>query len=367
MQQYEPYTRKPVEYLPVVLDGEPIGYLWASETDRAASFVRRLDTMQRAFDAPLVWAERLEAAAAQDVPAREAIRHWIGVPPEPRAGGVPAGVSPQRADSLAAVQSLANPQLAPAEGPLIQDGEFPDGTPVDRAKGWGPLTVELPPTYPTQASGPVTYRPVSGEDGLILGYLWASDQAAAYLPRADAGLAGTNASGGFYEALRDAFARRVPPLEAIRALAPDAPESESPSLDALVTQASAYEQSLRLTFPLPAPDLAPSRPPVPADQRDTVLAYLEQAPVVYPGGAPGPDLLDDAHPSVVPSGYRTDGTWLWPEATAYYLRTHNVAPDPALVAHIQANNAHLPDVSPETLSTAVRTLVQNGILTGPPL
>ncbi|MCP2343622.1 hypothetical protein [Actinomadura rupiterrae] len=366
MQKYEPFTRKPVEYLPVLLDGEPIGYLWASETDKAASFVRRLDMIQRAYEAPLAWGDRLDAAAAQDIPAREAIRRWIGVAQDQRAGGVPPGATPQRAGSLAVVERLANPQLAPSEGPMIQDGEFPDGTPVDRSKGWGPLHVQAPPTYPVQASGPVVYRPVTGEDGLVLGYLWASGGSASYIPRADAGLRAANASGPLYVGLREAFAQGVPAVDAIRSLLPDALESEAPSLDALTNQANRYEQSLRMAFPLPEPSLTP-RPPVPPQAREAVLTYLEQAPVAFPSGAPLPDLQDDARPLTVPSGYRTDGTWVWPEATAYYLRTHNIAPDPSLVAHIQANNAQLPDVSKEALAEALETLKTNGAITAPPI
>ncbi|MFC5184026.1 hypothetical protein [Actinomadura harenae] len=366
MPKYEPFTRKPVEYLPVLLDGQPIGYLWASETDAAASFVRRLDTMRLAFEAPLVWAERLDQAGERDVPAREAIRGWIGAPQDPRAGAVPPGVSPQRADSPAVVERLANPDVPPSTGPIIQDGELPDGTPIDRSKGWGPLHVEAPPTYPTQASGPVVYRTVVAEGGLILGYLWASGDAASYVARADAGLDGTNRAVGYYPALREAFAQGVPALDAIRSLAPDAAEAQAPSLDDLIRTASRYEQSLHLAFPLPDPALPP-RPPLPPADRDAVLAYLEQAPVAFPAGAPAPDFEDAARPAVVPSGYRTDGTWVWPEALAYYLRVHAVSPDPDLVAHIRANAGRVPEVSPESVTSALRTLKSNGILSTPPI
>jgi SUKH-3 immunity protein len=39
----------------------------------------------------------------------------------------------------------------------------------------------------------------------------------------------------------------------------------------------------------------------------------------------GPDLLDPAQPAAVPCGYRTDGTWIWPDAMGYYLDRHAVA------------------------------------------
>ncbi|MEV4254033.1 hypothetical protein AB0J52_12820, partial [Spirillospora sp. NPDC049652] len=208
--------------------------------------------------------------------------------------------------------------------------------------------------------------PVVAESGLVLGYLWASGDAASYVARADAGLEGTNRAGAFYPALREAFAAGVPAVEAIRSLAPDAEEAQAPSLDDLVGLASRYEQTLRLTFPLPNPDLPP-RPPVPPAERDSVLAYLEQAPVAFPAGPPLPDLEDDAHPATVPSGYRTDGAWVWPEGTAYYLRTHGVPPDPDLVAHIRANAGRVPDVPPSAITAAVEALKSQGILKPPPL
>lgn len=366
MSSYEPFTRKPVEYLPVVLNGQPIGYLWAGETDTAASFVRRLDTMNLAFEAPLVWLERLNAASEQGLPAREAIRRWIGAPQDPRGGAVPPGVAPQRADSASVVEQLANPNVPPTAGPLVQDGELPDGTPIDRSKGWGPLSVTLPPTYPAQTAGPVVYRAVVDENGLILGYLWASGDAASYVARPDAGLDGTNRAGRLLPALREAFERDVPAVEAIRSLAPDADEAHAPSLDDLIALASRYEQSLHLTFPLPDP-ARPPRPPLAPAERDAVLAYLDQAPVAFPAGAPVPDLEDAAGPAVVPSGYRTDGTWVWPEAVAYYLRVHGISPDVGLVSHIRANAGRVPEVSPESLNTAVRTLTANGVLSTPPI
>jgi hypothetical protein len=34
--------------------------------------------------------------------------------------------------------------------------------------------------------------------------------------------------------------------------------------------------------------------------------------------------------------FRTDGTWIWSEATTYYLEVHGLLPDPELAAHIRA-------------------------------
>jgi hypothetical protein len=50
---------------------------------------------------------------------------------------------------------------------------------------------------------------------------------------------------------------------------------------------------------------------------------------------------------VVPLNYRTDGVWVWQEALAYYLRGHGVAPELALLCHIEERGIRLPDSVPD--------------------
>lgn len=40
--------------------------------------------------------------------------------------------------------------------------------------------------------------------------------------------------------------------------------------------------------------------------------------------------------AAVPADLRSDGTWIWSDAAAYYLDNHWLAPDPELVAHLAA-------------------------------
>ncbi|XVV13937.1 hypothetical protein ACQP2X_06155 [Actinoplanes sp. CA-131856] len=86
-----------------------------------------------------------------------------------------------------------------------------------------------------------------------------------------------------------------------------------------------------------------SEPP-PEDDKEQVLDYLRSGtPLLI-----SPELTEDvAAPvlgPVVPVGFHTDGRWVWPEATAYYLAKHDLAPDPALLAHIRAAGHRAPEV-----------------------
>jgi hypothetical protein len=51
-----------------------------------------------------------------------------------------------------------------------------------------------------------------------------------------------------------------------------------------------------------------------------------------------PDVVDPGRGKVVPMTFRTDGGWVWSDATTYYLSTYRLQPDPQLVSHIQSLN-----------------------------
>ena len=46
------------------------------------------------------------------------------------------------------------------------------------------------------------------------------------------------------------------------------------------------------------------------------------------------DILSPERGDVVPLHLRTDGTWVWSDAAAYYLEKYGLAPDPGLAAHL---------------------------------
>jgi hypothetical protein len=86
--------------------------------------------------------------------------------------------------------------------------------------------------------------------------------------------------------------------------------------------------------------------------RRRILRYLRSSAIVYhDDGVRGPDPFDPARGPVVPRGYRTDGTWIWPDAVEYHLVEHGVAPDPGLYAMVQ-QHGYSPKVTARTLGLA---------------
>lgn len=245
-QSYSHWTREPVIYFWVRLRGKRIGCLWGSVQHPAAGFLLAPDVSGAQMYAGDVWEDRLAESYAARIPAAEAVRRWKGAAEDPVAGAIAAGEEEGQATSLQVLHEVVAPGFPAPAGPAIQDGKFPDGTPVDRSHGFGPLISTLPPTYPEETAAPVRYLPVTVQ-GTVVGYLWASvdGQAAGYLNREPAGTAGEVAAGLWKLRLSDAHRKGVPSLDALRrcALAPedrlsgiigrDAQERELPGLDAL--------------------------------------------------------------------------------------------------------------------------------------
>ncbi|MGH3387963.1 MAG: TNT domain-containing protein [Actinomadura sp.] len=99
-----------------------------------------------------------------------------------------------------------------------------------------------------------------------------------------------------------------------------------------------------------------SRPPVDLDERDRLLAYLEKAPIALAEDEFEADRLDPGGRRDVPMTFHTDGTWIWPGAVAYYLRRHDVAPEPDLLEHVRGRDYQLPDVDVRTRAAAVSAI-----------
>lgn len=98
------------------------------------------------------------------------------------------------------------------------------------------------------------------------------------------------------------------------------------------------------------------RPALAPGERERVLDYLTTAPVVLAARSHGTDAFDPGRPPSVPLTFRTDGAWVWPGAVAYYLREHDVPPDPDLVSHLRARNFVVPDLPESALDRAVATI-----------
>ncbi|KFZ79698.1 hypothetical protein ED92_20170 [Amycolatopsis sp. MJM2582] len=99
-----------------------------------------------------------------------------------------------------------------------------------------------------------------------------------------------------------------------------------------------------------------NREPLSTAERDRVLRYLDGAPVVLASRTYDADAFDPDREPLVPLNFRTDGRWYWPGAVAYYLREHDVAPDPELLGHIRALRFTLPEVGEPERELAVAAI-----------
>jgi hypothetical protein len=89
-----------------------------------------------------------------------------------------------------------------------------------------------------------------------------------------------------------------------------------------------------------------------AEERSRLLDYLCNGVPVALTPALGRDVYHPERPPVVPLNYRTDGFWVWSDASTYYLRHYLVRPDPAFVADLRARGHRFPVVDGATMHRA---------------
>lgn len=100
---------------------------------------------------------------------------------------------------------------------------------------------------------------------------------------------------------------------------------------------------------------APGRPRLTGSERHAVARYLREAPVVVSVLGYDPDPFDPQGPAVVPQHIRTDGTWVWSEAQAYFAERYGVPPEAELLGHVRGNGYQLPaHIDDEVLDQAAR-------------
>jgi hypothetical protein len=68
------------------------------------------------------------------------------------------------------------------------------------------------------------------------------------------------------------------------------------------------------------------------------------------------DVIDPSRGGVVPMNVRTDGAWIWTDATTYYLERYNLMPDPGLLRHIRAAGYRMPEVDRVAIHRATAVL-----------
>jgi hypothetical protein len=231
----EASTDAAVQCLPVKVGRKEVGYLWASEDNDAAGFVRRIHRSRDTLRPAVAWTRRLLRAEMDGLTPLRALRSWIGAAEDPRAGRIPSDAVQFRQNDVQALSRFA------AKAPP------PSFNPVDRSQGW-----DEPPTPPHKRGYarfllvmPVRYLPVTRRSE-VLGYLWASINDAAdyeavgYQPRVTAGPDGHEAYRLWGPRLNYAISEGMTSLRALRrwigvdedpqagGIAPDAEERQAP-------------------------------------------------------------------------------------------------------------------------------------------
>ncbi|MEV4626864.1 hypothetical protein AB0J90_11320 [Micromonospora sp. NPDC049523] len=93
--------------------------------------------------------------------------------------------------------------------------------------------------------------------------------------------------------------------------------------------------------------------PLDADERDRVLRYLAHGVPLVITTTLFDDVVDPARGASVPMSFRTDGTWVWSDAVAYYLDQHGLAPEADFTAHIRGGRYAVPEVDVLSLHRAL--------------
>ncbi|MGX7827519.1 glycohydrolase toxin TNT-related protein [Actinokineospora sp. 24-640] len=109
-----------------------------------------------------------------------------------------------------------------------------------------------------------------------------------------------------------------------------------------------------------------NRPPLEDEEREQVQRYLDAAPLALPARGYDIDHLDEERRQTVPVAFHTDGTWIWPAAVNFYLRTHGVTPDPDLVAHARRAEFRIGEVDEQARSAAAAFIAGPRRPSGPP-
>jgi hypothetical protein len=79
-------------------------------------------------------------------------------------------------------------------------------------------------------------------------------------------------------------------------------------------------------------------------ERRRLLDYLASGEPLLLTTARMEDVVERARGLVVPVNFRTDGSWVWTDSSAYYLDQYGLVPDQELVAHIRSLDYEFPEV-----------------------
>jgi len=98
------------------------------------------------------------------------------------------------------------------------------------------------------------------------------------------------------------------------------------------------------------------RPLLAEDEAARVVEYLLGGEPLLVAEGLMDDILDSTQVFCVPMSFRTDGMWVWNEASAYYVEQYQLEPEPLLLAHIRSNDYAPPAVDGVALHRALQVL-----------
>jgi hypothetical protein len=110
--------------------------------------------------------------------------------------------------------------------------------------------------------------------------------------------------------------------------------------------------------PTQGPRFRPDHPTIDGDELSKLLFYLRRGEPLLLTTARMRDVIDPARGDAVPMSFRTDGTWIWSDATTYYLDAYQLMPDPQLAAHVRALGYNPPTIDDVARHRAMSTLKQ---------
>jgi hypothetical protein len=94
------------------------------------------------------------------------------------------------------------------------------------------------------------------------------------------------------------------------------------------------------------------------DEAEKTAAYLWAGELLLSSPERLDDALAPALGAVVPADIRTDGTWIWTDATTYYLEEYGLEPPAGLLAHIRDAYFSAPEVDGATRHRALDFLTR---------
>ena len=92
------------------------------------------------------------------------------------------------------------------------------------------------------------------------------------------------------------------------------------------------------------------------EERERVAAFLNSGAILIAGPAKFADDLLPGAPLSVPTGWATDGVWLWCESLLYYVETHGLSPEQDFLGYIRAHDYSAPEPTDAAIDRAEEDL-----------